>query len=44
VWLRALDDGKPLTSEATHVVSTQHFDGRNPDLKLAAAWSGLTVL
>lgn len=44
VWLRALDDGKPLTSEATRVVSTQAFNGGNPDLKRAAAWSGLTVL
>lgn len=43
IWLRALDDGRPLTSEIVKLAATRVIDRHHPDLHQAAALVGLEV-
>jgi len=43
IWLRAVDDGKELTSEPTAQIGSREILRMDPDLKRAAALLGLNV-
>jgi len=44
IWLRALDDGKPLHSERVRLVTENAVKKDDPDLKMAAGWYDLKIL
>ena len=43
IWLRALDDGRPLTSEIVRLTTTRAIDRHDPALQQAATLVGLDV-